>query len=451
MARFRGGCFNCRQRRRRCDQQRPSCAACLRRHVECSGYPAIHRWINHAAEASIQPVHAALDNSGPVSSQLPPAAQSSMMIPASPPMYESRTTQLLFRKFLNSGLMLLYKTQQHSWIQPFFINMSAESQSFAIMSAALQTYIDQGEACPSIPTLECVDIALKTFRLEVASYRGGFPSGTICSGILLCRPYTQCLRMMAHMYHLTNPTLILVPSPEKDLTVRHAIEYLAVADLPYLVLGRVCSSLCIWKRYREAQDDWEGGRVMGIDAFTGLHMGLLDIFGDMMHDNVDHSVTRLWEWPSETDDFMQRHLWDAWRFAGIIDARRRERCRAKDQDTAVGGASTRVPVTSSLLGILMGTIHSVYACSLLPENRHLLALNGLIYPLIVASLEVPSLKQHPEWKRTLDDVRRRFEMGRTYALSRLTFQLLDEAWEEGSSCFDIDHAARSKGVELAVM
>ncbi|KAF4969425.1 hypothetical protein FSARC_3356 [Fusarium sarcochroum] len=288
--------------------------------------------------------------------------------------------------------------------------MSAESQSFPILAAALQTYIDQGDTGPSVPTLECLDIALKTFRLEITLYHEGLPPGTICSGILLCAIY-----------------LVLVPSPEGNPAVRHAIEYLALADLPCLVMGRVCPSICLWKRYREVQDDWEGGRIMGVDDFTGLHMGLLDIYGDMMHDDIDRSVTRLWEWSSEAGDFLQRQLWDAWR------------------------ASTRIPMTSKLLGMLIGAIQTIYAYSLLPENRHLLILNGLIYPFIVASLEVPSLRQRPEWKRTLDDARQRFQMGRTYALSRLTFQLLDEAWEEGSSCFDIDCAARRKGVELAVM
>lgn len=78
-------------------------------------------------------------------------------------------------------------------------------------------------------------------------------------------------------------------------------------------------------------------------------------------------------------------------------------------------------------------------------------INGLLFPLVTASLEISYLKRHPESKRTLDDVRQSFEQGRTFPLSKVMFQFLDEAWEDGSDCFDMDHVARCRGVELAIM
>ncbi|RSL73792.1 hypothetical protein CEP54_000066 [Fusarium duplospermum] len=329
--------------------------------------------------------------------------------------------------------------------------MSQESQSIPIMGAALQSLISNGGESIPITTMECLDIALKTFRIEVVSRGALLSPGTICAGLLQAQPYTPYLRMMADVYQLTNPTMTLVPSPEKDPALQHALEYMAVVDLPCLVLGRICPSLDLWRRFRQAQDGWEGGRRMGVETFTGVHRGLLDIYGDMMHQDIGVSVACLWGWsPDEASDFIQRHFWDAWRFAGIVVARRRTRQRDIGSSTAKEETAD-IPENELILNRLIAAIQTVYAHSQQPQNQGLLVINGLLFPLVTASLEVSYLKRHPESKMTLDNVRQSFEQGRTFPLSRVMFQLLDEAWETGSDGFDIDHAARCKGVELAVM
>ncbi|KAI8713384.1 Zn(2)-C6 fungal-type domain-containing protein [Fusarium sp. LHS14.1] len=459
MSRSRGGCLNCRQRRRKCDQQRPSCAACNRRHVQCSGYSTEYRWINHAAV----PNGSQYDGSA-ADSQAPCNLQPSVTLTAPPPTYDSRITQPLFRNFLHSGLRLFYKTQSNTWVQPFLVHMSQESQSIPIMGAALQSLISNGDENIPITTMECLDIALKTKRLEIVSRGALLCPGTICAGVFLCaiyanfiqllqaQPYTPYLRMMADVYQLTNTTITLVPSPEKDPALQHALEYMAVVDLPFLVLGRVCPSLGLWRRFRQAQDDWEGGRRMGVETFTGVHRGLLDIYGDMMHDETSVSVARLWGWsPDEISDSIQHHFWDAWRLAGIVNARRRARFQRGFGSLTNEDETVSILENDVVLSGLMAAIQTVYTHSQLPQNQGLLMINGLLFPLVTVSLEISYLKRHPESKRTLDDVRQSFEQGRTFPLSKVMFQLLDEAWEDGSDCFDMDHAARCKGVELAIM
>lgn len=163
---------------------------------------------------------------------------------------------------------------------------------------------------------------------------------------------------MADVYQLTNPTMTLVPSPEKDPALEHALEYMAAVDLTCLVLGRICPSLGLWRRFRQAQDGWEGGRRMGVETFTGVYRGLLDIYGDMMHDEMSVSVARLWGWsPDKTSDSIQHHFWDAWRFAGIVDARRRI-CRQRGEDETVN-----IPENEIVLDRLMAAIQTVYAHS----------------------------------------------------------------------------------------
>lgn len=42
--RTRGGCWNCRSRRKRCDQGRPNCAECSRLELKCEGYGVRLKW-----------------------------------------------------------------------------------------------------------------------------------------------------------------------------------------------------------------------------------------------------------------------------------------------------------------------------------------------------------------------------------------------------------------------
>lgn len=191
---------------------------------------------------------------------------------------------------------------------------------------------------------------------------------------------------------------------------------------------------------------------MGVETFTGVHSGLLDIYGDMMHNEISVSVARLWKWSSdETSNSIQRHFWDAWRFAGIVDACRRVRCQRGPGSSTTEGETVNIPENDLVLERLMAAIQTVYAHSQLPQNQGLLVINGLLFPLVAASLEDSYLKRHPESKRTMNNVRQNFEQGRTFPLSKVIFQLLDETWEAGLDCFDMDYAARCRGVELAVM
>ncbi|RSL50220.1 hypothetical protein CEP53_008881 [Fusarium sp. AF-6] len=141
--------------------------ACNRRHVQCSGYSTEYRWINHTAEPR-GPQYA----EPPVVydyTHAPCNLETTITFTAPPPTYDSRITQPLFRNFLYSGLRLFYKTQSNTWIQPFLVDMSQESQSIPIMGAAIQSLTSNGGESMPITTMECLDIALKTFRIEIVS------------------------------------------------------------------------------------------------------------------------------------------------------------------------------------------------------------------------------------------------------------------------------------------
>ncbi|KAL7816366.1 hypothetical protein V8C44DRAFT_370140 [Trichoderma aethiopicum] len=58
------GCLNCKQRRIKCDEQRPSCSQCIRSKKECSGYPAPTRGLRTAVDVRIAPKPLAPSSSG---------------------------------------------------------------------------------------------------------------------------------------------------------------------------------------------------------------------------------------------------------------------------------------------------------------------------------------------------------------------------------------------------
>ncbi|KAI1050956.1 hypothetical protein LB505_013951 [Fusarium chuoi] len=441
MIRSRGGCRNCRHHRKKCDQRRPCCTRCKSRGDTCSGYSNSLQWVNYAAESTVSSDAAAH------------VVTSSLALPAPPPMFEMHMTQPLFQQYVNYGLRLFCKGYSQSWIQPHFVDMSTKSPSVPILSAAIQLYINQGS---SVTALECIGLALRTFRYEVLSYQDTVSAGTLSAGVLLCKlnflhaqPCTPYICTISEVYHLNTQMKCLVL--QQNVVVQHAIELLAVMDLPQFVLGRVHPSLGLWKRFREAQDTREGGRLRGIEVVSGMPMDLLDIFADAEHDDTENLILRLWEWKWQggAAEYLQYTLWDAWRMAGIVDLRRRERCRRRLQLTQADYDAEEYRRDTSVLDRLMPVISIIFDYSRLPKYRHILI--GLIFPLVVASLEVPYLKRHTEAKQIVDAVRDAIKAERTYNLAKVVFQLLDDAWNDGSSCYDIDARARFQCIEVPLM
>ncbi|RSL94660.1 hypothetical protein CDV31_014213 [Fusarium ambrosium] len=226
---------------------------------------------------------------------------------------------------------------------------------------------------------------------------------------------------------------------EQDSSSRHAVESLGVMDLPSFVLCRNTPTIGIWKSFRNAQDSWEQGRLDGVEPVTGVPRSLLDVFA-----------------ADGGGDYAQRQLWDCWRLSGILDVRRRHRQRYPSVDftpTAQGDNEPKdlAPDTDTILCQLMKSIEAVHQAFGTPCPENLPFYNGLVYPLMTISLEVTHLKRHPDWKQTLDEVRCRIEENSPFRLAGIAFKLLDDAWLGESSDFDIEHAAREMGVEIALL
>ncbi|KAM0330845.1 hypothetical protein ACHAQA_003800 [Verticillium albo-atrum] len=244
---------------------------------------------------------------------------------------------------------------------------------------------------------------------------------------------------MADLYQLESE----MPDSEHDEATCHILEVMGVMDLPNVVLGRTKPPIGIWKRLRESQDTWQTGRLEGVEVVSGLPRSLLDIFASIFDNDKDYTEARLIKWPGEVGNYLQCHLWDCWRLSGVLEVRRRQRCKLRRD-------SIDQPPSEVIMCQLMASMDALYRASMLPRNDHILVRNALIYPLLTAGLEITQLEKHGEWKDTIDEIRNSFEQQDYFNLVGVTFDLLDEAWSEGSEFFDMDEAARRRDVEVAL-
>ncbi|KAK2011934.1 hypothetical protein LZ32DRAFT_532927 [Colletotrichum eremochloae] len=513
MGRSRGGCPNCKRRKRKCDETRPECRACQARGIQCEGYTTMLKWTNgiasrgRFAQVAAGSVHAACrpvpaptrSSSYPSTASYPStigdpqsrvgSASPSMMERSLPPMQATSAPQSdvqglrlsisscsltsspsgecddpkrqLFQRFIHTGIDRLHATETQAWLKGHFMAMAERSPAFFNVCEAIESYFEDGL---SVSSMELVDNALQSFRSELESRHESFDASTVSAGLLLCtlclfqaRPWTIYVQLMADLYHLEADLGRLLPSADHNFEVHHSIEVLSIMDLGPLIIGRTSPSLGLWGHLRKVQDSWQGGRVGGYEVVTGMPRSLLDILADIGNSSDAQEIeARLWAWPGDIGQYAQCILWDCWRYTAVLHVRRLERRRKMSssletiQHQVETGETAPFPSREVVLCRLVASVYALYRAIELPESRHLLVHNGLYYPLVMGSLEVPLLAKHPEWKQVFDDVRALFLKNDTSRFIKLVDQFLDQAWNEGSDTFDIDEAARLQDVEIAV-
>lgn len=194
--------------------------------------------------------------------------------------------------------------------------------------------------------------------------------------------------------------------------------------------------------------------MRGIEPITGVPRSLLDIFASVGTNDKSASdtVRSFWTWRSEEADFSKCDVWDCWRFAGILDVRRRMQV-ATNIFTHQEYVDTREDTFAEMetaLPCLMKKMKFLLEAYRAQDNKKPLFCQGLIYPLVIASLEVSHLKHHPQWRQTLTQIRYYVEEISPFRLSKTTFQLLDDVWVTGGDDIEIHNIIRERNVEIAL-
>lgn len=220
---------------------------------------------------------------------------------------------------------------------------------------------------------------------------------------------------------------------------------MGIMDLRSVVLGRTTAHLGFWRRFRKAQRHWLNCKEDGVEPVSGLPRLLLDIFARIDEPGCE---LELWLWPGEVGEFVQSHLWDSWRFAGMLDHRRRWRGKLADMRDPPPGVV--LPSTEQLVFRLMSCLEAVHLGLEQPEYGHSLVGNSTLYPFVMASLEFKVLDDHPQWRVDLKRFRDKILSWDPSLNAKILFETLEEAEMSGDASFDADAAMRAHGAEIAL-
>jgi hypothetical protein len=246
----------------------------------------------------------------------------------------------------------------------------------------------------------------------------------------------------------------------------HVFEVLGVMDVPSFIIGRVQPSENIWTEIRRgvAMTVPKPNSVYDVDieVVTRLPKDLLDIFAVLDTQSEDLTSCSLWNWQGRVTTPLNTHLWDCWRYAGILGARRRARQRttvslpptllhqtekAKGPDSSIQVPKNDV-VLSRLISSFDATRRIITSAHSNEEQSHLF--RALLYPFMMASLEISLLKANPDARQILANSRADLRVQVPRATTAVALELLDEAWNSGNDSFNIDEAAKRRGQEVAL-
>jgi hypothetical protein len=188
---------------------------------------------------------------------------------------------------------------------------------------------------------------------------------------------------------LANPTLL----------VRIMLKIIGLFDLTAFVIGRQTKSLNIWRRYSNANSE----SLTGIDFGSGLPNSLLNLFSLIREPGTEKLF---WTWPGLPGDIAQFHLWDAFRFAGMISCRNLQGIHSqnsmdydlKTPSTALTAKSPTMPNTQILTLRILACIDAIRRWSRDSQKDRMLTRNSCLYPLFIAGCQ----------SGFLDDSRRAF-------------------------------------------
>ncbi|KAK7441502.1 hypothetical protein Landi51_10155 [Colletotrichum acutatum] len=488
MSRSRSGCLTCKRRHRKCDETKPECLQCLGQGIKCAGYNVVLRWdagiasrrrytrapepaetlhIEHIettepmTRASGEPFSGILSSA---ESAIPPERdfRGSKGVPQNPisvvPSPDSELPSIFSEVFQTSVQPPMSSPEGFSWA-------GWTEQDRDLYERSTHLYVSSPDN-PSSLFEEYYVRGLHLFRKQLEYHDGSINVGVMYAGLFICTlnvslpegpvfdcrlnsknslqptklfqgtPWSVHLELMMTVYGLGGS---LHASAVLDNAETHfPLELMAVMDIPTFVRGRCTMTLCLWQRLRQGKRSHNTEQDDGIEGVTSLPRSLLDIFSSIQNEASESAFI---SWPGEVGEIPQFHLWEAYRFAGILTGRRLR----KDLCPSSLALSTEVVV-----GRLVAAIDALCDTRNRPEYSHLLTSNSLLYPYVAARLEVATLRRRPSWMELL---RRACDICQPYgktANAGNIARMLDEAWEVGDDDYDIDEQAKRRNVEIAL-
>ncbi|KXH27275.1 hypothetical protein CSIM01_02559 [Colletotrichum simmondsii] len=469
MSRSRSGCLTCKRRHRKCDETKPECLQCLGQGMKCAGYNVVLRWdagiasrrryITGAPEPSetlhiehIEPT----ETTRPMrrTSREPSSEVVSSVELAIPPERDFRGKKGVPQKPIpvvrppDPEMPSILSEAFQTSLQPPMSSLEGFSwagwteQDRDLYERSTHLYVSSPDN-PSSLFEEYYVRGLQLFRKQLENHDGSINVGVMYAGLFICTlnlfqgtPWSVHLELMMTVYGLGGNlhASAVLDNPETHFP----LELMAVMDIPTFVRGRSTMTLCLWQRLRQGKRANNTEQDDGIEGVTSLPRSLLDIFSSIQNEASESAFI---SWPGEVGEIPQIHLWEAYRFAGILTGRRLR----KDPCLSSLALSTEV-----IVGRLVAAIDALCDTRNRPEYSHLLTSNSLLYPYVAARLEVAILRRRPSW---MESLRRACGICQPYgktANADNIARMLDEAWEVGDDDYDIDEQAKRRNAEIAL-
>ncbi|KAJ5622320.1 hypothetical protein N7528_005552 [Penicillium herquei] len=417
------GCWTCKRRRRRCDNNRPKCQNCAQRGIECEGYEVRLRW-----------------GSG--------IASRGQFTGADKPLKESVPARTKGRRRdLSRERKKLEASTSSDAISP-------HDPRFEDHESPEQNYtMDYGsEPSPTHSEKLLHDQALfneslREFRSELAQSTI-LSDGTLTAGLLLCS--IGLMHGLPWTVHLEGMHSILQCHGLADrhrtatqTTFRtHLLEVMGVMDLQCFSVGRQTPCIGIWHRYCQPTSPREG-----IEPVSGLPRTLLDLFAGIGIDTTEQSF---WDWPGEIGSFLQCYLWEAHRLAGILTLRRHARSEEQNSRNMRNVTNWRQPGAcpadaAVLVARILANLDALrLACAERPKEDTFIK-NAVLFPVVVAGLEVSVICKNSQWQETI----RKCTLGSRQ--DEILLELLEEMWQKNDPILSVDNLARARGVEMGLL
>ncbi|KAF2194825.1 hypothetical protein K469DRAFT_136061 [Zopfia rhizophila CBS 207.26] len=399
--RSRNGCWTCKRRRRKCDEKRPVCTQCAEKNLECAGYDQRLVWgvgiASRGYNAGAQKPRIEYRTCEMMSPGSLSQAQSSSddafpntSITSNSPKELDEDASSLLRKFKESGYLTLCPMRFEGEENPILEEILPLADDSSSLMAGILAY----QSCLS-PNREdkfekYYADALRLFRQDINCPLGRVSIATLSAGILLCSIGMNCRMPWTMHIHglyaiLSSENMFHEPTP----SVTDIIETVAVFDIPVFVVGRQTPPLYMWRNHCTSNMD----PSEELELLTGLPYSLLSIFSYMSDSSAEKM---LWGWSGCAGELVQYHLWDAFRYAGIISARELQaQMYAHSPDTqpsplTPGAASISVDILALRI---LACIDAVRRAIQTDAPGRLLVERSYLYPLFIAGSQAKSLPE----------------------------------------------------------
>ncbi|RAL07398.1 Zn(II)2Cys6 transcription factor [Aspergillus homomorphus CBS 101889] len=475
------GCWTCKARRRKCDNTRPSCQACIQRGLHCEGYGVRLRWgagiasrgrytgAEEPIEASVPPRRKGRRRDLSRERRRNQQGEAYMVdvekASATPSTSESNSagTRAKFLAVVTSGVNTLHSTETNdprSLLGAQLPELCQQSDALYFICLALQVSINE-DIRPRF--FEYYDAALNHFRTELAHSTSYLPDGTLAAGLLLCSvgvlrgtPWTMHLR---GMYNIIQSQGFQNLRSEVSAFRIHLFEVMGVMDIPTFAIGRQNPCLGFWRNHcRERNDPTPVNSKLGhdVEVVSGLPRSLLDIFSCI--GNGGATEEEFWDWPGAQGTLLQCQLWEAYRSAGILAVRHRQLHRfdellvpQTDSSHQKEQRKRTLPTTEVLVLRIFSNLDAIFRAAREPGGTEFLLLNAVFYPLVVAALQTSVLNE----RSYLKDLMKTWSDNPHYPpgnerLLQILWEILEEWWESDPFKTSIHDLAYMRGLEVAL-